>query len=82
MSGEGRVMGDPVGVARYLLQAICSRPGEARVEHVWTPTADLLFLRITGAAKKRLKQEGLAALVRVVERLGADGERELVVDLK
>ncbi len=75
-------MVDPAGLARYLLTAICQRPEEAKVEYLWTPSADLVFLRLTGGAKKRIKQEDLAALVRVVERLGASGERLLVVDVR
>ena len=71
-----------VELARYLLGALCQDPDEAKVEHLWTPTADLVFLRVTGAARKRLKPEDLAAVIRILERLGGGEERELVVDLR
>jgi len=71
---------DPAGLARFLLQAIIS--DSKGVEHVWTPKADLIFLRLGGAAKKRLREEDLAALARVIERLGASGDREVVVDIR
>lgn len=71
-----------VELARYLVGAICQDPEEAKVEHLWTPTADLVFLRVRGAARKRLKQEDLAVVIRILERLGGGGEREFVVDLR
>ncbi len=71
-----------VELARYLLGAVCQDPDEAKVEHLWTPTADLVFLRVSGAARKRLKPEDLAAVIRILERLGGGEERELVVDLR
>ncbi len=75
-------MADPVALAKYLLRAIWQRPEEVQVEYIWTPSADLVFLKLAGGAKRRLKQEDLAALVRVVERLGATDERQLVVDVR
>ena len=71
-----------VELARYLLGAVCQDPDEAKVEHLWTPTADLVFLRVSGAARKRLNPEDLAAVIRILERLGGGEERELVVDLR
>jgi hypothetical protein len=53
-----------------------------KVEHVWTPEADLLFLRLPEEERRRLRSEGVAALLRVIETLGREGERTLVVDLR
>lgn len=71
-----------VEVARYLARGISRRPEGVRVEHVWTPSADLVFLRLPAEDKKRLRAEEVAALLRVIELLGREEERELVVDLK
>jgi len=70
-----------VELTRFLLRAVSERPGDVKVEHVWTPTADLLLLRLPSRDRRRLRPEDIAALTRVIERL-AGGERELVVDLR
>jgi len=75
-------MADVVRLARFLLEAVSSRPEEARVEHLWTPNADLIFLRLPARDRRCLRKEDLEALVRVVERLGKRPDRELVVDLR
>jgi len=71
-----------VEVARYLVRGVLRRPEVVKVEHVWTPEADLLFLRLPEEERRRLRSEGVAALLRVIETLGREGERTLVVDLR
>lgn len=75
-------MGDVVELARFLLKAVSTRPEEAKVKYVWTPSADLVFLKVPARDRRRLRPEDLAALVRVVEKLGRKPGRELVVDLR
>ena len=75
-------MADPAGLAKYILQAIAENPQGVAVEHIWTPEVDLIFLRVTGAARRRLREEDLAAVARIVERLAAEGDRQVVVDIR
>jgi hypothetical protein len=75
-------MTDPVGLARFLLRSLVDDPEGATVEHVWTPEIDFVFLKLRGPAKKKLREEDLAALVRLVERLARGGDRQVVVDTR
>ncbi|HHE48499.1 MAG TPA: hypothetical protein ENL11_06245 [Candidatus Acetothermia bacterium] len=75
-------MGDVVELARFLLEAVSARPEEVKVEYLWTPSTDLVFLKLPGRDRRRLRREDLAALVRVVEKLGRKPGRKLVVDLR
>ncbi|MGC9530509.1 MAG: hypothetical protein ACP5G2_07905 [Candidatus Bipolaricaulaceae bacterium] len=75
-------MATAVELARYLLRAVSERPEDVRVEHVWTPKTDLLFLQLPSSDRKRLRRRELAMLSGVIERLGREEGRELVVDLR
>ncbi len=69
-------------LTRFLLRAIVSRPGEARVEHIRVGDLDLLFLSVSEADKKTLSERDREALNLVVERVGKKLGREVIVDWK
>jgi predicted RNA-binding protein YlqC (UPF0109 family) len=69
-------------LARHLLRAVSEEPDGVRVDHVWTPKADLLFLRLPSRDRVRLRREDCAALVTVIEGVAAQTDREVVVDLR
>ncbi len=67
-----------VELARYLLKSIVREPDGATVDHVWTPTMDLLVLRAKG--KERLHPRDVDAVGQVVQAVGKQLNREVTVD--
>lgn len=70
----------PVELARYILSHIA--PGEFSVSHIWTPELDLVFLRLSPRARRRLKRRDLEAICFVVERICKRAGREAVVEVE
>lgn len=67
-------------LSRYLLRALVSRPGEARIEHLHSGGVDFLFLEVAEPDKKTLSERDKEALALVVERIGKKLGREVIVD--
>jgi len=63
-----------------VLRAVVPSPDQARVDHVWTPTLQLLILRPgrRGALRPRDAEAVVEFLERVAERLGC----QMLVDLE
>ncbi len=67
-----------VELARFLLKSIVRDPDGAMVDHVWTPSMDLLVLRARG--KGRLHPRDVDAVGQVVQAVGKKLAREVTVD--
>ncbi len=67
-----------VELARFLLKSIVRDPDGAAVDHVWTPTMDLIVLRAKG--KGRLHPRDVEAVGQVVQAVGKQLNREVTVD--
>ncbi len=68
-------------LARYLLRAVTSRPGEVHVEHIQSGQVDFLFLRVSGS-DGGLAARDRDALATVVETIGTRTGRTVIVDWK
>jgi len=66
-------------LARYLLRAVTSRPGEVHVEHIQSGQVDFLFLKVSGS-EKGLAARDRDALVTVIEAIGGRDDRAAIVD--
>ncbi|GAB4307696.1 MAG: hypothetical protein Kow0097_07920 [Candidatus Bipolaricaulota bacterium] len=69
-------------LARYLLRAVTSRPGEVEVEHIQSGPVDLLFLRVPGHERDALTSRDREALCQVIETIGGQAGRTVIVDWK
>ncbi len=69
-------------LARYLLRAVTSRPGEVQVEHIKSGQVDFLFLRVPGSEKSALSARDQEALAQVIETIGARAGQTVIVDWK
>ncbi|QAA75985.1 MAG: hypothetical protein BIP78_0217 [Candidatus Bipolaricaulis sibiricus] len=67
-------------LARYLLRAVISRPGEVHVEHVLSGQVDFLFLRLSGHEGSSLSARDREAVASVIEAVGARSGRTVIVD--
>lgn len=67
-----------IDLARFLLRAVSQRPGEVQVEHIRSEEIDFLFLRLPGGGG--LSARDRAALVSVIEAIGARSGRTVIVD--
>lgn len=67
-------------LSRYLLRALVSRPGEAKIEYLYSSGVDFLFLEVAEPDKKTLSERDKEALTLVVERIGKKLGREVIVD--
>lgn len=67
-------------LARYLLRAVASRPGEVEVEHVQSGAVDLLFLRAPPHEKDALTPRDREALCQVIATIGGKAGRTVIVD--
>lgn len=70
----------PVELARYILSHIA--PGEVRISHVWTPGLDLVILRPSRAARRRLRKRDFDAISLVIERICERAGRPAVVEVQ
>lgn len=67
-----------VDLARFLLRAVSQRPGEVQVEHIRSEEIEFLFLRLPGGGGLSARDQ--AALVSVLETVGARSGRTVIVD--
>lgn len=67
-------------LSRYLVRSIVSRPGEVKIEHIYSGGLDFLFFDVAPADRKALPERDKEALALVVERIGRKLGREVIVD--